>query len=306
MKGVTYSLKEFLGGNLHLTDPRNNLYSIVIYLSPSNYHRIISPADVSFTDRTHIPGRLLPVKDSYAQKVKGLFTLNERVVLQGSWEHGAFALGMVGAYNVGSITVSHPSDHVTTNLPHDLLYSRSRHHKRYLEPWVTCPGRELGTFELGSTVVMVFEAPQLQWLVTSGQKVKVGQPIAVVGDRETKERVVDAYAESMKRAMEAVEKVTIEAPEEKWSKSEGESEGAETVSDDVDVIDMTEEEMEGEMTEQEADNAVVEIGEVADWMGKIAEVNETILDVVVPEDIKAEVMDDNWVIAADEKDKEFW
>ena len=155
------------------------------------------------------------MKDSYAQKVKGLFTLNERVVLQGSWEHGAFALGMVGAYNVGSITVSHPSDHVTTNLPHDLLYSRSRHHKRYLEPWVTCPGRELGTIELGSTVVMVFEAPQLQWLVTSGQKVKVGQPIAVVGDRETKERVVDAYAESMKRAMEAVEKVTIEAPEEK-------------------------------------------------------------------------------------------
>ena len=64
--------------------------------------------------------------------------------------------------------------------------------------------------------------------------------------------------------------------------------------------------MEGEMTEQEADNAVVEIGEVADWMGKIAEVNETILDVVVPEDIKAEVTDDNWVIAADEKDKEFW
>ena len=171
---------------------------------------------------------------------------------------------------------------------------------------MTCPGRELGTFELGSTVVMVFEAPQLQWLVTSGQKVKVGQPIAVVGDRETKERVVDAYAESMKRAMEAVEKVTIETPEEKRSRSEGESEGAETVSDDVDVIDMTEEEMEGEMTEQEADNAVVEIGEVADWMGKIAEVNETILDVVVPEDIKAEVMDDNWVIAADEKDKEFW
>ena len=88
----------------------------------------------------------------------------------------------------------------------------------------------------------LFEAPQLQWLVTSGQKVKGGQPIAVVGDRETKERVVDAYAESMKRAMEAVEKMTIEAPEEKWSKSEGESEGAETVSDDVDVIDMTEEE----------------------------------------------------------------
>ena len=85
-----------------------------------------------------------------------------------------------------------------------------------------------------------------------------------------------------------------------------EPEGAETVSDDVDVIDMTEEEMEGEMTKQEADNAVVEIGEVADWMGKIAEVNETILDVVVPEDIKAEVTDDNWVIAADEKDKEFW
>ena len=298
MKGVTYSLMEFLGSNLHLSDPHNNLYSIVIYLSPSNYHRIISPTDISFTDRTHIPGRLLPVKDSYAQKVKGLFTLNERVVLKGSWDHGAFALGMVGAYNVGSIRVSHPSDNVTTNLPHDLLYKRSRHHKHYLEPWVTCPGRELGTFELGSTVVMIFEAPQLQWLVTSGQKVKVGQPIAVVGGKEEKERVVAAYSESMKRAMEAAEKVAIEIPQQEWSE-----ETSETVDE---VSEMTEEEMEAEMTEEEADDAVVEIGEVADWMGKIAEVNDTILDVVVPEEIKAEVMNDNWVIATEEKDKEFW
>ena len=38
-----------------------------------------------------------------ARKMPGLFTLNERAVLSGSWEHGFFSFTAVGAYNVGSI-----------------------------------------------------------------------------------------------------------------------------------------------------------------------------------------------------------
>ena len=36
----------------------------------------------------------------------GLFTLNERVLLLGQWEHGFFSFAAVGAYNVGSISLA--------------------------------------------------------------------------------------------------------------------------------------------------------------------------------------------------------
>ena len=53
----------------------------MLYLSPADYHHIHAPAGLAIAERVHIPGRLLPVLEAYAAHVKGLFTLNERVVL---------------------------------------------------------------------------------------------------------------------------------------------------------------------------------------------------------------------------------
>lgn len=50
------------------------------------------------------------MKNYFAQNVKSLFTINERVVLTGEWPQGFFSLGMVGAYNVGSISLANPQD----------------------------------------------------------------------------------------------------------------------------------------------------------------------------------------------------
>ena len=40
-----------------------------------------------------------------AEKMPGLFTLNERTVLLGNWIHGFFSFSAVGAFNVGSIAL---------------------------------------------------------------------------------------------------------------------------------------------------------------------------------------------------------
>jgi phosphatidylserine decarboxylase len=41
-------------------------------------------------------------------------------------------------------------------------------------------GQEMGGFKLGSTVVMVFEAPEnFKFLVTEGQKIDLGTPIGL-------------------------------------------------------------------------------------------------------------------------------
>lgn len=42
-------------------------------------------------------------------------------------------------------------------------------------------GDEIGSFALGSTIVLVFEAPNsFDWTISNGQKVKVGQAIGTL------------------------------------------------------------------------------------------------------------------------------
>lgn len=137
------------------------------------------------------------MKESYANKVKGLFTLNERVILSGQWKEGFLALGMVGAYNVGSIQLTNPLDPIVTNQAHELIYSKHRHHKHYEQPWTASAGDRVGTFALGSTVVMALEASQIHWLVQPGEKVKMGQPIGYIGDIEDEEAILMEYQEMM-------------------------------------------------------------------------------------------------------------
>ena len=75
-----------------------------LYLAPFNYHRIHMPLAGTLRAAWYVPGQLFSVNATTAASVPGLFTRNERLVCV--FEHGAlrFALVLVGALFVGSMS----------------------------------------------------------------------------------------------------------------------------------------------------------------------------------------------------------
>lgn len=114
-----------------LSSPDSDLFHVVIYLAPGDYHCFHSPTDWRVELRRHFPGEsvftcaamwslrphpdppvcpsslgsLMSVNPGVARWIKELFCLNERVVLTGQWQQGFFSLTAVGATNVGSIRI---------------------------------------------------------------------------------------------------------------------------------------------------------------------------------------------------------
>lgn len=187
VKGVTYTLEEFFGENtwnnnsneysdyyesIMKNSQDNILHHCVIYLAPGDYHRFHSPCDWKASFRRHFSGKLLSVNPIFAKLIPGLFCLNERAVYVGEWKYGFFSFTPVGATNVGSIDV-YKDKQLKTNkrkLKHteDLLF----------EEFDLQRGEMTGQFNMGSTIVLIFEAPKnFKFILDDGDKIKMGQKL---------------------------------------------------------------------------------------------------------------------------------
>lgn len=192
-------------------DDRSALYYAVVYLAPGDYHRFHSPANWVVERRRHFAGELYSVSPYLQRTLPGLFTLNERVVLLGRWRWGFFSFVPVGATNVGSITVNFDRELRTNSLLTDTAADRAaeeaaargepysgfaeatyRAASSVLGGHALRRGDEMGGFKLGSTIVLVFEAPVAEhpgakggfhWAVEKGQKVKMGQALGYVDEQ---------------------------------------------------------------------------------------------------------------------------
>ena len=193
VKGVSYSLQAFLGDRRLEGEVRpaggqgeqpggveegSCLYQCVIYLAPGDYHGFHSPVDWQVEARRHYPGELLSVNPRVASIVSNLFSLNERVAYLGRWRHGFFSMTAVGATNVGSVKVEMDPELCTNTR----RWERETFHQRRWEDGGNAVrrGDYFGEFNLGSTIVLVFEAPAdfSFSLEGGGETVKVGRRLA--------------------------------------------------------------------------------------------------------------------------------
>ncbi|XP_078599811.1 phosphatidylserine decarboxylase proenzyme, mitochondrial-like isoform X1 [Branchiostoma floridae x Branchiostoma japonicum] len=206
VKGVTYSLQTFLGRTnnnwwlskqtlnnskppddenyqqMLLENPEENeLYHCTVYLAPGDYHRFHSPAEWEVLHRRHFPGELFSVNPGLVRCIQGLFNYNERVVMSGRWDQGFFSMSAVGATNVGSIRMYMDSE-LHTNLPGKwkggLFYDRVFFNETQGTGVAVKKGEIFGEFNLGSSIVIIFEAPRtFSFKVKAGQKIRFGEAL---------------------------------------------------------------------------------------------------------------------------------
>jgi phosphatidylserine decarboxylase len=192
IKGIDFSLEGFLGADvvqrMSLSKQKDikgtKLCFITLYLSPGDYHHFHSPASWTVTLRRHFPGQMLPVAQWAVRLFPGLFTVNERVALVGDWKFGSFTFSAVGAFNVGSISLAGDKE-LCTNVKGEPLnigeFRDKNLTKGDCDGKVMKKGDYVGTFNLGSTIVLVFDAPkEFLFTVQPNEKVKFGQSIGYV------------------------------------------------------------------------------------------------------------------------------
>ncbi|OYD08889.1 archaetidylserine decarboxylase [Paludifilum halophilum] len=176
-KGVSYSLEALLGGDKEKVRDFQGGWFLTIYLSPRDYHRIHTPIQGRVTSLTYIPGTLFPVNAFGVRKIPGLFAKNERLITYMEGTCGRVAVVKVGATNVGSIKVNYDPEVTTNRRRGKQVEKRAYPSKKVLEK-----GAELGRFEFGSTVILLFQPECIQWNegMAPGSILKMGQPVGQV------------------------------------------------------------------------------------------------------------------------------
>lgn len=156
-KRLTYSLDALLGGDRGAAAALAGGPAATIYLAPRDYHRVHLPIDASLSALVHIPGDRFSVNPATTERIRHLFARNERVVFHfRDFAGRPFAVVMVGALLVGSIET--PWTGPVAELPSPGANRRWEFRGLALER-----GAEIGRFNMGSTVIVLFSRGTIGW-----------------------------------------------------------------------------------------------------------------------------------------------
>ncbi|GMN31153.1 hypothetical protein TIFTF001_003119 [Ficus carica] len=209
---------------------------------PGDYHRIHSPVDWNIFIRRHFSGldkeksnsagyrilcNLFPVNERAARTIRNLYVQNERVVLEGLWQEGFMAIAAIGATNIGSIELP-MEPKFRTNLPRKKSLHPQTPEERLYEPegvgLTLRKGDEIAVFNMGSTVVMVFQAPvkigdsssEFKFSIKCGDKISVGEALGSFKDCQCEnccqhafQHVVKNHANGEESCLVATQGITV-------------------------------------------------------------------------------------------------
>jgi phosphatidylserine decarboxylase len=170
-KGIDYGADALLGDAALAARFEGGAYA-TIYLSPRDYHRIHFPLAGTITGWRYVPGRLWPVNEASVRSVRGLFAVNERLVTVLATPLGACAVVAVGATVVGRVKA-----YYDPTVPYTNLRGARAAKRDYETPLPAEKGGELGAFEMGSTVILLFERERVRLDVAAGLRLRVGEAI---------------------------------------------------------------------------------------------------------------------------------
>jgi phosphatidylserine decarboxylase len=173
-KGRHYSLQELLAGDAEAVETYRGGSFACIYLAPYNYHRIHMPYAGIARGNLYVPGDLFSVNAVTVRAVPRVFARNERLICDFTTALGRMAVILVGALHVGSIETVHCGE---VNPP-----PRGRKTAVRIANGVGrqfSKGEELGRFNMGSTVVLLFERSRIAWerTLVPESRVQLGRAI---------------------------------------------------------------------------------------------------------------------------------
>ena len=158
-KNRTYDLQTLLAGDRNSALAFKDGAFVTLYLAPCDYHRVHMPVDGKLLRMTYVPGRLFAVNTHTTRVVDNLFARNERIISIFETALGPMAIILVGALNVGSmetvwagaVTPAGKREITTVDYAGNGPEIRLKR------------GHEMGRFNMGSTVIVLFGKDAVAW-----------------------------------------------------------------------------------------------------------------------------------------------
>jgi phosphatidylserine decarboxylase len=173
-KGHSFSVTELLGGDRDRAGAFHNGSFVTIYLSPRDYHRVHLPLAGKLRETVYIPGRLFSVAAHTVRTIPRLFARNERLVAIFDTDAGPMAMVLVGAINVAAIETVWSG--LVTPPPRPQVEVDNMQNSGI----ELARGAEMGRFNMGSTVILLFGSDRIDWLenLRGAQSLRMGQALA--------------------------------------------------------------------------------------------------------------------------------